>query len=321
MALEQYNFGAGTLTAVRNDIAVPTPRILGTLQDISVKFTFSSKALTGQYQDPVAIGRGARKTDIKAKSGKLQAAALNDLFFGGTVNIGQSQQVIGEGGPSGTVIPAAVVLSTSASTASGATLPFTSTTGVVVGAAVTGTNIAVGSYVLSLVPNTSVTLSAPITGTVPNATAITFGPSVTAVNGTGFTQDLGVFNALTGAQMTYVASAPAAGQYTVYAGSGTYVFSAADAAAGVAVQLSYRYNQTTTGQRITVYNQLMGSATYFQLMLTNQYGGNGLNLIFYKCVSTDISLDFKNEDFTIQETGFMPQANALGQFFDWGSSL
>ena len=92
MALEQYNFGAGTLTAIRNDIAVPTPKIIGTLQDISVKMSFGTKALTGQYQDPVALGRGARKTDIKAKAGKLQAAALNDLFFGGTVTTGQSQQ-------------------------------------------------------------------------------------------------------------------------------------------------------------------------------------------------------------------------------------
>lgn len=67
-----------------------------------------------------------------------------------------------------------VVLQTNAETTSGAVLPFTSTTGVVIGQAVTGTNIAAGSTVLSIVANTSVTLSLDITGTVASGASITF---------------------------------------------------------------------------------------------------------------------------------------------------
>lgn len=71
---------------------------------------------------------------------------------------------------------ARIVLATHASTASGATLPFTDTTGVLVGQLVAGTNIAAGATVLSIAPNTSVTLSLAITGTVGSGASITFGP-------------------------------------------------------------------------------------------------------------------------------------------------
>ena len=69
---------------------------------------------------------------------------------------------------------AIVTLDTSADTASGATLPFTSTTGVADGQLVTGTNIAPGATVLSFVANTSVTLTANVLGDVPSGEAITF---------------------------------------------------------------------------------------------------------------------------------------------------
>jgi hypothetical protein len=67
------------------------------------------------------------------------------------------------------------VLETSAQTLSGVTLPFTDTTGVIVGQLVTGTNIAANATVLSFVANTSVTLSIAISGTVASGAAITFG--------------------------------------------------------------------------------------------------------------------------------------------------
>ncbi len=68
------------------------------------------------------------------------------------------------------------VLETSAQTLTGLTLPFTSTTGVITGQLVQGTNIASGSTVASFVADTSVTLSLAITGTVASGAAITFGP-------------------------------------------------------------------------------------------------------------------------------------------------
>lgn len=68
-----------------------------------------------------------------------------------------------------------VALNTSGSTAAGTTLPFASTTGVVVGQAVTGTNIAPNSAVASFVVNTSVTLTDAILGTVGAGEQIKFG--------------------------------------------------------------------------------------------------------------------------------------------------
>jgi hypothetical protein len=69
------------------------------------------------------------------------------------------------------------VLATDAQFLVGAlTLTFASTSGVVVGQLVSGTNIAAGSTVVSFVANTSVLLSIAITGTVASGAAITFGP-------------------------------------------------------------------------------------------------------------------------------------------------
>jgi hypothetical protein len=80
-----------------------------------------------------------------------------------------------------------VTLATSALTASGATLPFTSTTGVALGMYATGTNIPPNAYVLSFVVNTSVTLSANIQASVANGASIQFGQSIYTVLTAGST--------------------------------------------------------------------------------------------------------------------------------------
>jgi len=104
--LEQYNFGAGTLFLVRTDIATPTPIRVGTLQDVSVDMSFDVKELYGAYQAPVAVARGKQKITGKAKFAKLNARQINDAFFGQTLATGEQVQVVDEGGPNGTVIPA-----------------------------------------------------------------------------------------------------------------------------------------------------------------------------------------------------------------------
>lgn len=84
-----YNFGSGDLYAVRTDVTGATPRKFGTLQDVSVSFSASSKELYGQYQFPVAVARGKAKIDCKAKLAQIQAGLFNDIFFGGSVVAGQ----------------------------------------------------------------------------------------------------------------------------------------------------------------------------------------------------------------------------------------
>ena len=66
-------------------------------------------------------------------------------------------------------------LATSAATASGKVLPFSTTTGVAVGMAVSGTNIDADAAVTAL-NNKSVTLSKAITASVPTGSSITFTP-------------------------------------------------------------------------------------------------------------------------------------------------
>src|ERR1700758_767614 len=104
--LQQYNFGAGTLFLVRTDIATPTPIRVGTLQDVSVDMSFQTKELYGQYQAPVAVARGQQKITGKAKIANLNARQLNDAFLGQTLAVGEQIQIVDEGGPNGTAIPA-----------------------------------------------------------------------------------------------------------------------------------------------------------------------------------------------------------------------
>lgn len=77
-----YSFGAGNLVGVRTDISNATPAVFGVLQDIEVDFDASPVELYGQYQFPVAVGRGKVKVTCKAKAAKINSALYNYLFFG-----------------------------------------------------------------------------------------------------------------------------------------------------------------------------------------------------------------------------------------------
>lgn len=255
--LEQYNFGSGTLFLCRTDIAIPTPVRVGTLQDVSVNMSFDVKELYGSYQAPVAVARGKQKITGKAKFAKLNARQINDAFLGQTLATGEQVQIVDEGSPNGTPIPAS-------------------------------------PYQITVANASSMSSSAP-----------------------GL--DCGVFNAGTGVQMTRVASAPTAGQYTFNSSTGQYTFSAADQTAGISVIISYSYVESSTGSRITAYNQPMGSSPVFRLNLGNQYNGNKLALTLYQAIPTKMSWDFKNEDFTVPDWEFSAFADSLGRFFDWSS--
>jgi len=90
----QYGFGAGVLWGVPTIditgavIANPTPVPFGALQDISLDFSWTMKELYGQYQMPLAVGRGAAKVTGKAKAARISASLFN-LTFGETPAAGQ----------------------------------------------------------------------------------------------------------------------------------------------------------------------------------------------------------------------------------------
>lgn len=82
----QYSFGSGVLYGRSLTSATPTPVRFGALQGVSLDFSFTTKELYGQYQFPIALGRGTGKITGKADFAQFNAQAFNDLFFGaGTV--------------------------------------------------------------------------------------------------------------------------------------------------------------------------------------------------------------------------------------------
>jgi hypothetical protein len=94
--------GTATTDAYGNVLATPTPIQLGILQDVSVDFSFDIKELFGQYQFPVAVGRGKGKIMGKAKFAQLNGLTVNTLFFGQTLVSGQLGENIDT---TGTAIP------------------------------------------------------------------------------------------------------------------------------------------------------------------------------------------------------------------------
>ena len=144
-------------------------------------------------------------------------------------------------------------------------------------------------------------------GTIPGSVTYT----VTVTHSATFTTDLGVKYAATGVPFICVATGPTIGQYSFSAG--VYTFAAADAS--TAVLISYAYTASTGGTKIVLNNQLMGAAPQFQMNLMNTYQGKVLSLQLNACISTKLSLPFKNEDWTINEIdfeAFTDASNVLG---------
>lgn len=135
--------------------------------------------------------------------------------------------------------------------------------------------------------------------------------TVTVANGANFVMDLGVIDASTGNPFQQVASGPVAGEYTVNQTTGVYTFAAADA--GKAVLIDYLYSSTSTGNTLTITNQLMGVAPTFQMVLCEEFEGNTLVLVLYSNTSSKLTFPFKQDDFTVSEFDFQAQANGAGQ--------
>lgn len=94
-------FGSGVLIGTTS----AGPLQFGTLQDVSVDFSFSVKSLMGQYQFPVAVARGAGKISGKAKFANIDGPILNTIFFGNTPATGQTLWSYNEGATVGAASP------------------------------------------------------------------------------------------------------------------------------------------------------------------------------------------------------------------------
>lgn len=132
---------------------------------------------------------------------------------------------------------------------------------------------------------------------------------VTVSNSATFDQDLGVINAATGLPFTKVASAPAAGQYSVAAG--VYTFASGDT--GAAVLITYTSTVTGTGQTLTINNTLLGTSPLFQLDYYTSRANKPLLVRLNQCQASKISIATKLEDFAMPEVDFSAFVNNVGQ--------
>jgi len=132
---------------------------------------------------------------------------------------------------------------------------------------------------------------------------------VTVTNGATFDQDLGVVDAETGLPFVKVPSAPAAGQYSGPTALGIYTFAAADT--GKALLITYS-STTTTGQKLTLTNSLLGTSPTFQLDYYTMRQNKAFIIRFYQCQAAKISMAAKLEDFMMPELEVHMFANAAG---------
>lgn len=134
--------------------------------------------------------------------------------------------------------------------------------------------------------------------------------AATAANAASYNDDLGVIYAATGGRFNRVPTPSVAGQYSVNFTTGVYTFSAADA--GAALLISYTYNVTASGSRLTLINQLMGTTPIFKGTFYTTYAGNGTALRLNACTANKLSLPTKVDDWTIQDLDFTAFADASG---------
>jgi len=73
---QQFSFGSGYLYGIPLSGTNLTPVLLGTLQDTTYDISASNKELYGQFQFPVATGRGPAKFTGKSKMGAFSAEML-----------------------------------------------------------------------------------------------------------------------------------------------------------------------------------------------------------------------------------------------------
>lgn len=142
----------------------------------------------------------------------------------------------------------------------------------------------------------------------------------TVANGATYSQDLGLYNTVTGLWMTRVASAPAAGQYAVNTTTGVYTTNTAQN--GQLLRASYTYASAGTGSTVSFTNQLMGAGVVFSVQLVNKFKGSdgvvrSLFLNFPAVQCPKLSMPLKLDDFTLTQLEMSAQDNGSGAVFNY----
>ena len=144
---------------------------------------------------------------------------------------------------------------------------------------------------------------------------------VTVANAATFGTDLGVRYKTGGLMLQQVASAPAAGQYSVNTSTGVYTFNVADK--GLAMKFSYTYGISATGQSMLVSNPIQGVQPSFQLVLPMGFTSPKTGIRRYAtltllcCVAEEIAFATKQGDFMVPDFSAEAQENDDGDVFRW----
>jgi hypothetical protein len=142
----------------------------------------------------------------------------------------------------------------------------------------------------------------------------------TVANGGTFSQDLGVYNTVTGLWLTRVASAPSAGQYAVNTATGVYTTNTAQN--GQSLRVSYTYASSSTGTSLAFTNQPMGAGVIFSVQLVNKFKGSdgvvrSLYLNFPAVQCPKLAMPLKLDDFTLPQLDMSAQDNGSGNVFNY----
>jgi hypothetical protein len=94
MAIDTFTFGSGNIWTTQltdingNAIALPSPILIGTLQDASVDFSSDIKPLHGANKFAIAMGQGKTKITGKMKFARLDGAIFQQLVSGQSIATG-----------------------------------------------------------------------------------------------------------------------------------------------------------------------------------------------------------------------------------------
>jgi len=148
------------------------------------------------------------------------------------------------------------------------------------------------------------------TVTIVNESATVTANAIAVSHNSGFASDLGVSYQANGVILTRVAAGANAGQYACNESTGNYTFNAADN--NTAMYVSYTYADAANGKSLTLTNQLLGSAPQFSVVLTETFNAKKLTLQLNACMTSQLTLATKLEDFTIPDFTFQAFADASG---------
>ena len=322
-ANDSYSFGSGSLWMSQLTdytgaaVALPTPLLIGTLQDVSVDFSWDSKPLHGQNMAAVAQARGKLKISGKAKFARLDGNLFQSVIVGQPIVAGVAGA---EYDTTGTAIPAT---------------PY-SITPTIPGA---GTFARILSVRDSLNNPYVQVASGPTTGqfaltsAVVGATA-SFATNVMTVTVAGSSGSFAVGQQITSASVAAGTTITSLGTGT--GGTGTYnlstspgTISAQAVTAGVAVlfaaadttktvYIDYAYTaSSTSAKKALVVNAPMGAAPTFKVDLLNPR--SGMTLTLFAAMVDKFSFATKQDDWTINEMDFSAFADSSQNIFQFGT--